>query len=69
MDIEGLAVSKILSVICKSDYLQAYFNRGDKEPSWDGNIYLFNNPGGKVCGEEYKIPHYCPVISQTDSVV
>lgn len=30
-----------------NDYLSPFINEGDKEPSWDGNIYLYNKIGKK----------------------
>lgn len=43
MDIEKLATSAVTGYISKTDYLSPFINEGDKEPSWDGNIYVFNN--------------------------
>lgn len=42
MDIEKLATSAVTGYISKTDYLSPFINEGDKEPSWDGNIYVFN---------------------------
>lgn len=43
MDIEKLATSAVTGYISKTDYLSPFINEGDKEPSWDGNIYVFKN--------------------------
>lgn len=45
--IEGLAVAKLKSTILLNDYLDPMINEGDKEPSWDGKIYLYNKKGKK----------------------
>lgn len=43
MDIERLATSAIVNSISKTDVLSSFINDGDKEPSWDGNIYIYSN--------------------------
>lgn len=40
MDIEKLATSAIVESISLTDVLSPFINVGDKEPSWDGNIYI-----------------------------
>ena len=40
MDYEILAISAVQTSISKTARLSSYINSGDKEPSWDGNIYL-----------------------------
>lgn len=40
MDIEKLATSAIVDSISLTDVLAPFINDGDKEPSWDGNIYI-----------------------------
>lgn len=40
MDIERIATSTVIESISKTDVLSPYINEGDKEPSWDGNIYI-----------------------------
>ena len=40
MDIERLAVTAVINSISKTDVLSPYINSGEKEPSWDGNIYI-----------------------------
>ena len=49
MDIEKLATSAVTGYISKTDYLSPFINEGDKEPSWDGNIYVFNNRSKSKC--------------------
>ena len=49
MDIEKLATSAVTGYISKTDYLSPFINEGDKEPSWDGNIYVFNNSSRSKC--------------------
>lgn len=40
MDIEQLATSAIITALSKTDRLSGFINSGDKEPCWDGNIYI-----------------------------
>lgn len=41
MDIEKLATSAVEESISLTDELSHFINSGDKEPSWDGNIYIY----------------------------
>lgn len=41
MDIEKLATAALKKSISQTDYLSDFVNDGDKEPSWDGNIYIY----------------------------
>jgi len=43
MDIERLATSAVTASISETDYLSAFINSGDKEPSWDGQVYVYRN--------------------------
>ncbi|WP_393968650.1 MULTISPECIES: hypothetical protein [Enterococcus] len=45
--IEGFAVSKLKTTLMLNDYLEPFINEGDKEPSWDGSVYLYNKKGKK----------------------
>ncbi len=40
MEIEKLAVGAVISSLSKTDVLSSFINSGDKEPCWDGNIYI-----------------------------
>ena len=40
MDIEKLATSAVDASISKTERLSSFINSGDKEPCWDGNIYI-----------------------------
>ena len=40
MDIEKLATSAVVDSISLTDILSAFINEGDKEPSFDGSIYI-----------------------------
>ena len=40
MDIEQLATSAIITALSKTERLSGFINSGDKEPCWDGNIYI-----------------------------
>ena len=41
MNIEKLATSAVEESISKTDVLDPFVNDGDKEPSWDGNVYIY----------------------------
>ena len=41
MNIEKLATSAVVESISKTDVLDPFVNDGDKEPSWDGNVYIY----------------------------
>lgn len=43
MDIEQIATTAVISAISKTNRLKAYVNSGDKEPSFDGGIYIYDN--------------------------
>lgn len=55
MDIEIIATSYLKEAIATTDRLSPFINEGDKEPSWDGNIYLYSNTRKKKAGVK-KIP-------------
>lgn len=42
-DIEKLATNAVNSSISKTDFLSTNINENDKEPSWDGHIYIYNS--------------------------
>ena len=42
MDIESMAVTAIKNLIAWNNYLTSFINDKDKEPSWDGNIYVYS---------------------------
>lgn len=41
--IEAISINRLESIILDSHYLESYFNKMDKELSWDGYIYSYNN--------------------------
>ena len=58
MDGEKIGTSAVTSYISKTGFLVAQINEGDKEPSWDGAIYLYKNANAKkkkedLCGRVY----------------
>ena len=55
MNTEIIATSYLKEVIATTDLLSPFINEGDKEPSWDGNIYLYSNSSKKKTGIK-KIP-------------
>lgn len=40
MELEKIATNAVETSIVKTDRLTSFINRGDKEPCWDGNIYI-----------------------------
>lgn len=40
MEIEKLATSAVITELSKTDRLSSFINYGDKEPCWDGHIYI-----------------------------
>ena len=54
MNIESMAVSVVQNAISKTDYLCEQINKGDREPSWDGSIYVYNKPANNHKKEDYK---------------
>lgn len=40
MELEKLATSAVITEISKTDCLTSFINSGDKEPCWDGHIYI-----------------------------
>ncbi len=45
MDIEKIAVDTVDLAISKSDYLVSNIHKGDREPSWDGDIEVYTKAG------------------------
>ena len=43
MNIEKLATSAVEESISKTDVLDPFVNDGDKEPSWDGSVYIYTD--------------------------
>lgn len=43
MELEKIAISAIEVSIGKTEQLTSFINRGDKDPCWDGNIYIHEN--------------------------
>ena len=43
MDLEKIATASVKTSISITDELSPFINEGDKEPSWDGNIYIYAN--------------------------
>lgn len=55
--IEILAVNAVRDSIAISEYLSPYINDNDKEPTWDGKVYIFNDKSKK----KSKMRGYVPV--------
>lgn len=45
--IETLSVNAVKNSIVTSDFLDQFINDNDKEPSWDGAIYIYDNKSKK----------------------
>lgn len=43
MDNEQIGTSAVIAAISKTKRLKAFVNSGDKEPSFDGGIYIYDN--------------------------
>ena len=41
--IETLAINAVKNSVVTSNYLDQYIADNDKEPSWDGFVYIYNN--------------------------
>ena len=58
MNIESMAVSAVQNAISKTDYLGEQISKGDKEPSWDGSIYVYNTPADNHKKEDFLLVNY-----------
>lgn len=47
MDIEKIATSIVTLYFSKMDNISPFISEGDKEPSWDGHIYVYKSTKGK----------------------
>lgn len=45
--IETLSVSAVKNSIITSEFLDSYISDNDKEPSWDGNVYIYKDKSKK----------------------
>lgn len=45
--IETLSISAVRDSITVSEFLQPFINDNDKEPSWDGHVYIYGNKSKK----------------------
>ena len=43
IDVETLAVTEVQSILATLPSVKSFIATGDKEPSWDGHIYLYSN--------------------------
>lgn len=55
MELEKIATSALEMSIGKTDRLSSFINNGDKEPCWDGNIYIHEGKGRSKKGIK-KVP-------------
>jgi hypothetical protein len=49
--IEILSVSAVKNSITLTDFLAPYIADDDKEPSWDGFVYIYNNKSNRNSSE------------------
>lgn len=54
--IELGAILALKNIIQLNDLMKDYINENDKEPSWDGHIYLYDSPDLKAENIKYRIP-------------
>ena len=47
MDLENLAVSAVKESIALTDTMSPFISDGDKEPVWDGHIYIYADKSKK----------------------
>lgn len=45
--IEELSVNAVIKSLSLTGYLSPYISTNDKEPSWDGSVYIYSNKNGK----------------------
>lgn len=64
-DIEALGVNAVSDLIAITDILSPFFNRGDKEPCWDGDIYVYKSKQKGKNGVE-RIPVQIKGVTNTD---
>lgn len=55
MDLEKIATASVKASISATDVLSPFISEGDKEPSWDGNIYIYSDSNKKKDGIK-KVP-------------
>ena len=55
MNTEKIAKAFLEETLSSTDVLDPFINDGDKEPSWDGNIYIYSNKNKKKVGVK-KVP-------------
>ena len=54
-DIETIAISKVKVSLTSNAYLSPFLNENDKEPSWDGQIYLYKKEGKRKADIEGRV--------------
>lgn len=55
-DIETLSVSAVRDSIVMSDFLDQFISDNDKEPSWDGHVYIYDNKSKKKATLRGRVP-------------
>lgn len=45
--IEGLSITKLSSILWRSEFIKPYISENDKTPSWDGQIFIYSAKGKK----------------------
>lgn len=64
--IETLAVDAVKESIIICDYLDQYIAENDKEPSWDGHIYVYSSPRKTKKDDVQRIPVQVKGTQQLD---
>ena len=54
--IETLSVNAVKDSIVMSEFLEQFIAENDKEPSWDGFVYIYNNRDKKKSDLKGRMP-------------
>ena len=54
--LETLSINAVKNSIVASDFLDQFITENDKEPSWDGFIYIYSNKSKKKSSLKGRIP-------------
>lgn len=56
MEIEKVATTSVVQSISRTDVLSSFINDGDKEPCWDGAIYVYSHKNKKKENLKGRVP-------------
>lgn len=66
MTLETLSVSAVKDSLVTSGFLAPYINENDKEPSWDGHIYIYGSKSKKKADFRGRVPAQVKGTEQDD---